>query len=140
MPTYTYDPKRFDVVVGGHLVSGLDEGDAISIEPNADLYTDKIGNQGDVVRSRSADSTYTLTLRLLGGSPSNSALAALVAADRAGNAAFSVMIRNTLGREFVAAATAWVSKRPALAFGAEAGPKEWVIRLTDVEVYEGGVE
>lgn len=138
MATYTYDPKRVDLIVSGHLISGLADGDSISLEPNADAVTTKVGNQGDVVRSRMADRTYTLTIRLLGESPSNTILAALHKTDTETNAPFTVILRNTLGTEVASAATAYVIKRPSLAWGAESGQKEWAIMLTDVEVFEGG--
>lgn len=48
---------------GVALPRGYAEGDALSIEYNADVYNDTVGPDGDLHRARSLDKTGTLTIR-----------------------------------------------------------------------------
>jgi hypothetical protein len=73
----TYNPKLINVVVNGILVTGFADGDFVTVETDADLYTATVGATGEVVRTRNLNRMATVTVVLLADSPTNDLLSAL---------------------------------------------------------------
>lgn len=61
----TYNPKEVVVACGTHIVSGYADDSFISIEPNGDGITKKVGCDGEIARSISPDNTYKVKITLL---------------------------------------------------------------------------
>ena len=78
----TYNPKEVIASLGSHIVSGWADDSFITIDPNADGVTKKVGCDGEVVRSVSPDDTYIVKFSLLQTSETNSFLQGCVARDR----------------------------------------------------------
>lgn len=139
MALKTYDFNSVLVLWGGVELSGFADGESVSITPNADRYSHRVGNDGEPVRSRVNDDTYEVTLRLQAVSPSNAVLLASHALDAAGNSGVVPMaVIDTNGAEIFAASSAYVKRLPNMAFAREDGTREWVISTGKADLAVGG--
>lgn len=133
---YTYDAKSVKIVFGPMLMSGFGDGDFITINQDAETYTDEVGSDGEVVRSRSNDNRGTITITLQASSLLNQALSLFHEADKvAPNLALGVapfLCTDLNGLSLHAASQAWIQKPADVAYGRESGTREWVIRCADL--------
>lgn len=135
----TYDFKSVAVIVGGRIISGFAEGDAIGVERDTDAWTEQVGAEGEVTRSKSNNKMGKITLRLQQASESNDVLMGLYAADQLSNAGvFPVLIKDNSGRQLHAAEQAWIKKLPAAPLGQESAAREWIIVTDALEMFVGG--
>ena len=124
----TYNPKEVVVACGTHIVSGYADDSFISIEPNGDGITKKVGCDGEIARSISPDNTYKVKITLLQNSDSNSFFSNIADYDRAtGNGLFPVLIKDLLGGLLFATEAAWVIKKSPATRGKETNNREWEI-------------
>lgn len=142
MPTglvYTYSPDKNLVLVNGVPLVGYGEDDAITAEPMADMSSSKVGIDGDVSRSTSTDRRATVTITLMQTSPSNDVLSALVGIDIiTGGRLCTLTIQNLLQRDLLVAPQAWIKRRTNLAYGREAGDREWQFECLPTVWFVGG--
>lgn len=136
----TYDPKRVNIILGSHIVSGLAEDTFISIEPNGDGTQSTAGADGEVARSLSHNPLNRVTLTLQQTSLSNDALSELLRLDRASGGAgvFPLQIRDLRGTTVFAASQAWVVQKPTVEFGSEVSEREWAIDCVETNAFIGG--
>src|SRR5688572_21141371 len=73
------------VLAGAALIEGFAEGTHVNIEYVNDLYTLKVGADGEGMYTKSNDLSATVTLTLMPGSAGNVILQSLFAADVIGN-------------------------------------------------------
>ena len=124
----TYNPKEVVVACGTHIVSGYADDSFISIEPNGDGITKKVGCEGEIARSISPDNTYKVKITLLQNSDSNSFFSNIADYDRAtGNGLFPVLIKDLRGGLLFATEAAWVIKKSPATRGKETNNREWEI-------------
>lgn len=124
----TYNPKEVVVACGTHIVSGYADDSFISIEPNGDGITKKVGCDGEIARSISPDNTYKVKITLLQNSDSNSFFSNIADYDRAtGNGLFPVLIKDLRGGLLFATEAAWVIKKSPATRGKETNNSEWEI-------------
>lgn len=124
----TYNPKEVVVACGTHIVSGYADDSFISIEPNGDGITKKVGCDGEIARSISPDNTYKVKITLLQNSDSNSFFSNIADYDRAtGNGLFPVLIKDLRGGLLFATEAAWVIKKSPANRGKETNNREWEI-------------
>lgn len=124
----TYNPKEVVVACGTHIVSGYADDSFISIEPNGDGITKKVGCDGEIARSISPDNTYKVKITLLQNSDSNSFFSNIADYDRAtGNGLFPVLIKDLRGSLLFATEAAWVIKKSPATRGKETNNREWEI-------------
>lgn len=124
----TYNPKEVVVACGTHIVSGYADDSFISIEPNGDGITKKVGCDGEIARSISPDNTYKVKITLLQNSDSNSFFSNIADYDRAtGNGLFPVLIKDLRGDLLFATEAAWVIKKSPATRGKETNNREWEI-------------
>lgn len=124
----TYNPKEVVVACGTHIVSGYAGDSFISIEPNGDGITKKVGCDGEIARSISPDNTYKVKITLLQNSDSNSFFSNIADYDRAtGNGLFPVLIKDLRGGLLFATEAAWVIKKSPATRGKETNNREWEI-------------
>lgn len=124
----TYNPKEVVVACGTHIVSGYADDSFISIEPNGDGITKKVGCDGEIARSISPDNTYKVKITLLQNSDSNSFFSNITDYDRAtGNGLFPVLIKDLRGGLLFATEAAWVIKKSPATRGKETNNREWEI-------------
>lgn len=124
----TYNPKQVTMALGSHLVTGYADDSFITIDPNGDGVTKKVGCDGEIVRSVSPDDTYVLKLTVLQTSKTNSWLQKKYANDiKNGNGMFPVLIKDLKGGLVFKAANAWAAKPASRGFGKESNNREWEI-------------
>lgn len=139
MSLKTYNAHEVSVIVGIRPITGLSEGDAVSVERESDSWSDSVGISGEVTRSGSADKRGTITLRLQQTSEDNDYLSALVTADElTKSGVVPVLIRDVNGNSLYMAEEAWIKKPANASFAKDAGEREWVIRCARLEMFSGG--
>ena len=126
----TYSFKNGTVVFGILQLTGFDEGDdVVTIEIEADEFTDSVGANGDVIRYQTNDHRCTVTVKLQSTSLSNKDLVSIANADRQTRAgALPMLIQNKeLGESWVID-EAWIKKIPKMSAGQKSGSYDWVFR------------
>jgi len=142
MTTRTYDADQVSVLVGAILIdAGFADGEFVRIEQEADDFTDSVGTDGEVTRSKTKDGRATVTILLGQSSQSNQALSALSNLDRAapnGAGIVPLMIRDRGGQSLYTATECWISKPPDVSFDREPTTREWTLRVADLIRNDGG--
>jgi hypothetical protein len=142
-----YDASEISVSIAGIPIDpgtgpgGYADGEFMTIEWEGDQFTDVVGTDGEVTRSKTNDLRATATLRLMQSSAANAALSALSLLDQktpngAGVGAF--MVRDRSGLSIHEAAECWIAQMPNATYGREAGPREWKIRIAKLNSLIGG--
>jgi hypothetical protein len=139
----TYDPKRYDLVLGGvRLNQGLADGTWITVEGMSPGFTSKVGVDGEVTRARMHDRRATVRLTVMQTSAVNDLLSRQYLDDRNGNengrGVASFLLQDRAGTTVVQASKAYIADDPDVTLSAEAETREWVIELADAEMFHGG--
>lgn len=140
----TYDPQSVQLVFNGIQFRGFADGTFITVERLTDTFSDTVGAQGDVVRTRSRDRRGTVTATLQGASPTNDLLSAIAIDDEdpeAGDYAAGVgdlAVKDLNGTTLAFAQEAWIVKLPNAEFATEHTPRQWVIRCAKLQLLVGG--
>jgi len=134
-----YDSKQILQSFLGNILVDFAEDSFVTIAWDTESFTDKVGADGFVVRSRQSDNRATITIRLSQRSPSNAILFAAHKADRAtGRGVGPYIIKDLGGQTLITAPNTWVQKRPDVEFGKDAGEMEWVLRTSNADGFIGG--
>lgn len=134
-----YDPKDIAFMFHGFLITGYAGDTFLTVERGEDSFTDKVGADGEVVRTRKHDKRATITVTLAAESPSNDILAAALAADElSGRNTGASSVTNFNSNGTLTAPESWVVKQATAEFGAESGEREWTIRCSKLEGVLGG--
>lgn len=134
----TYDPKSIQVIVAGNVIGGFAE-ELVRIVPEANIYDDDIGAQGEVVRFATNDKRGTVTITLLQTSQSNLFLSTLAKTDQfSGSGVFPLVIKDTKGNDIHIAPQAWIMKMPDTAYRKGVETREWQIRVANMQSVIGG--
>ncbi len=123
----TYDPKKVIVTFGGTIITGFADGTFIQISAASDLFSKKVGSDGEVARSRSNDDTYEVTLTLMQTSLSNKVLNAFKEADKlSSTGVLPLTITDVSGAGLFFWPQAWIKKSPGGEYAKEVGDRQWV--------------
>lgn len=137
-----YDADAISITVAGLPIdSGYDDGEFLRIEQESDDFTDKVGTDGEVTRSKTKDRRATVSIILMQTSTGNALLSGLNNIDRAAGNGAGVgpfLARDRQGLALYAAAECWISKPPDVSFDREATAREWTIRIADLVRFDGG--
>ena len=127
------------VTIGGLLITGFRDGDKVSIERDGELWTKKVGVDGEVVRSRNNQSIGgKITIGLMYGTEANLALEGLKALDLlTGHAPVPIQVLDINGGLAAFASSAWVMTEPSPAISADAGDMEWVFDCAVLDIIPG---
>ena len=131
------DPKRVNFILGGAILSGFNEDTFLEVEEMNDGFTDAIGADGDIARSRNSDGRHEIRATFLQGSKANDILSTFYTADRAseGGLLIPAMVQDMNGSSLFVAAQAWIVKRATLSYGKAAGSRLWTIRTGEPTVF-----
>ncbi len=133
----TYNPKEVVITFGTHIVSGYADDSFVTIDPNGDGVTKKVGCDGEIVRSLSPDDTYIVKISLLQTSATNVYLQNQHQKDRKdGTGMFPILVKDLKGGLVFSADQAWTIKPASRGFGKEAGNREWEIHTGAGELTE----
>lgn len=141
MSTKHYDADQVTVAIAGIPISGYADGEFLTLTMESDAFTDVVGTDGDVTRSKTNDRRATCTVKLMQSSDSNDLLSALYNTDQkapngAGVGAF--LIKDRQGRSLFAATACWIMKAPDISLDRTATAREWTIRVAELERFDGG--
>jgi hypothetical protein len=132
--TGTYSFRRIMLSIAGVPVVGFGEGDALTVEYDADLFTDKCGAGGSVVRGQLQDNRATIKIKLMQTSPAITAIEGLLRSDQlTGKGAFPVSLVDLNSGTTHASPTSWMKKRPNRTFGTDPSELEYEIRCANLE-------
>lgn len=139
MAVKTYDPKQVLLIIGGAPIGGFADGEFISVERDEDTYTKISGADGEVSRSKSNNKMGELTVTLLQTSSSNLILSAIMQADELSNSGVvPIFIKDGLGTTILFSAEGWIKKPPTVSYDKELTDREWVLDLSNVDIFVGG--
>lgn len=139
----TYDFSQVKLVVGGFLIEGFEKGSSIKVARDEDGFTDSVGADGKTVRSRNHNRNGSIEIKLQAGAPANAILSGLAIADEAsGGAPVPIGLvdlnANPLTPGGAATQSGWVKKLADGEFQSEAQPRDWVLRMADMDYAVGG--
>jgi hypothetical protein len=126
--TGTYDPKKVIINFGGIILGGFADGTFVEIAANdADGFKRKVGADGEVMRSLSADNTHSITVTLLQSSASNKKLSDVRNEDKVtGKGIKALTITDINGETMGFWPEAWIRGDPTLGFAKEDTERQWV--------------
>lgn len=140
--TKGYDANEVTIQIGTILVdSGYADGEFLRIEQEEDDFTDEVGTDGEVTRSKTNDRRATITVLVMQTSSSMQALSALSFLDKNtpnGAGIVPIMIRDRNGASIYTAQQGWIQRAPDVSFDRAATPREWVIRVGDLVRVDAG--
>lgn len=135
MALKTFDFKKVALIIGTLQASGFaDDNEAISVEPDADLFTPYVGADGETSRAASNNQNAKLMAKFAQTSEYNAYLTGLIAS----KAAVPVLLKDASGNTLYASEQAFISKKPKAGFGKETGTREYELYLVDYTGGEGG--
>jgi hypothetical protein len=138
-PLKTYNGSEVSVIIGTRPIKSLAESDAVKVERDTATFTDTVGIDGSVTRSKSSDRRGKITVKVQQTSTDNDYLSACALIDEKSAAGvMPIMIRDQNGTTLVFAEQAWIEKPADISFGKEAGEREWVFRCAKLDVFVGG--
>lgn len=127
----SYDFSEVQVTVGGLRIGGFDEDGGISIEPQTEIASMKMGADGEVTVSKLPLPMQVVTITLAETSASNALLAGLLVAQREAPAGFvlpfACLDLNT--GESVLAGQCVFMNVPTVGKARESGNREWKLGL-----------
>lgn len=142
MTTRFYDPNRVSIIIAGlPISSGFAEEEMITIERESDAFTDVVGVDGEVSRSKLFDNRATVKLKLMQTSPNNALLTAMYLQDKLGDNGAGVgpfAMKDKGGTTLYTAEHCWISKPPDVTMATKATAREWTIRVASLLEFAGG--
>lgn len=135
----TYNPKKVQLAIGTHLVTGYADGTFIQVDRNSDQFQVVVGADGEAARAASADKSGTVTVTLMQTSASNDFLSTALNTDELTNLnTMPLLMKDISGRTLVQAAEGWVKKYATIEMGKEIVSREWVYETGELLIAEGG--
>ena len=128
----TYNPKEVTISCGSHIVTGYADDSFITIEPNGDGITKKVGCDGEIARAVSPDNTYKVKIVLLQTSNSSSFFSKMADLDRdTGEGMFPILIKDLKGGQVFSTEAAWVVRKSPVNRGKDTNNREWELDTGD---------
>ena len=139
MSFFEYDPSEVHVVFNGVPILGFSDGTMVSAERDEDAFTKKTGTQGDAVRVKNLNKGGSVSINLLSGSPTNTALSNLALIDeQTGGGKGPLQILDLNGNTLVHAEIAWIKKLPKVEYGDDESGREWMFDCAAIDTFTVG--
>jgi hypothetical protein len=136
-----YSFQNTVMLVNGVEITGWADGDdVISISRRTDSASDKVGADGRMMVSISADRSGEITFKLQMTSSSNRYLSSLIALQEAGAAKFvpvTVMFQDTFRQDLATGTIGYLKKPADLTRGSQAGNTEWTCVVERLDMLLG---
>ena len=128
------------LLVNGVEISGFDEGDdTIILDRINDSASHKIGTDGEMTLSISADRSGTVVFRLMQTSDSNAYLSGLINAQE--NGAFIpifIQFKDTRGNDLGSGTQGYINRPAAMTRGENANSQEWTVTVERLDLLHLG--
>ena len=136
-----YSFQNTVMLVNGVEITGWADGDdVINISRRTDSASDKVGADGRMMVSISADRSGEITFKLQMTSSSNRYLSSLIALQEAGAAKFvpvTVMFQDTFRQDLATGTIGYLKKPADLTRGSQAGNTEWTCVVERLDMLLG---
>lgn len=138
-----YSADQVALTIAGRIIeSGFAEDEFITIEPNADDFTDVAGADGEVARARTNDRRATVKLKLLQTSDGNTLLSQLralaLATPNGADVGVLEVVDRSSGRTIIHADKSWIQKPPSPSRARGVKENEWTLRCAHANWDFGG--
>lgn len=134
----TVDPTQYVIVVGGVPITGFSQDSMATLEYDEDAYA-KVTGIDLTTRVKKSNKSGMLTLSLQQSSPSNDVLSGFYLLDQASNSgAVPVLVKDNSGTTLAFSPAGWVRKMPAVELSTEVTDREWILDLSDLDMFVGG--
>jgi hypothetical protein len=136
-----FNADEVTVSFAGLTLQGFGDGEFVRIENDTEAFTDVIGTDGEVTRSKTNDNRSTVTVILMQTSASNDALSAILERDKStagGSGVAALYVRDRQGRALYRSAESWIQKAPDVSLDRSATSREWPIRCANLVRIDGG--
>lgn len=137
-----YDADQVSVIIGGIPIdSGYADGEFLRLEQESDDYSDVVGTDGEVSRSKTQDRRATATVLMMQTSSSMQALSALSNLDRStpnGAGVVPFLVKDNNGNGLYESEHCWIQRPPDVSMDREATPREWTIRIANLVRNDAG--
>lgn len=130
----SYDFKQVALIIGGVQIHGFVDGEAITVEPDADNWAVYVGNDGETTRAKTNNNLSRVTFKLAQSSESNGYLSGLLKTD----AIVPMMLKDGSGSSLHVGEQSFLTKRPAAPYAREVSEREYVLAVPDMLSNEAG--
>lgn len=132
----TYSCEQVIITVGGVIVTGFGESDAVTVKYDNDRYTAKAGCDGEVARAKTADRMGTFEIVLAHTSAANAELTDLFKLNLMGGTdnVVPVTVADLSGTGLATASSCWLKSSPDFVRGREVGEGTWTIQAADLAI------
>ena len=132
----TYSPKDVNIAWNNIAITGFNEDSFLRLEWSEDVFSKKVGADGELALTKSADLTGTIEIELMATAKSNIFLGAIEKAQRlaTNSVAFSNFeISDPSGNVLAIALNAYIMTRPSVDLGKDQNSKTWVFGCERLE-------
>ena len=135
MSLKSYNLKSVVCSFGPVVFSGFAEDDAITLTPESEIFTSKVGADGQTTRSRSNNDNYKATIRFMATSTARVSLQEQTLRNAAlSQVTYPFYLSSPDTGEIYSSSQAYVEKLPDASFGREASEREYTIYLPSCQV------
>lgn len=140
MSFWNYSPEDVEILIGGfYPVEGLSSGTFVEVIKDIMPYTSSKSADGVVGRKYGSNSTFTVTITVMAGSPANDLFTKLWLLDEVTQMGkFPLLIKDSLGTGYFFSSTTWFEQIPPLSFGTDMGDRTWGLRSSQGIIHIGG--
>ena len=138
-PNYTYDPLKVVVAIGGNIIVGFSDTEAIGSEFD-EAFWEYTSGWAQGARTFNNNRSGMISLELMISSPSNGILQGYATAALNKNPdTFAALITDNNGSEIVTADVAWVEKPPRRGWSKTGLPtRQWQLKTGNLKFVGGG--
>jgi hypothetical protein len=137
-----YDSSEVSIIFAGIPIDGgYGEDEFLRVAPASDDFSDVVGVDGSVTRSKTNDRRAEVTITLMQSASANDALSVLRNLDintPGGAGVGPLMIRDKSGRALYAATKAWIAGPPEASFKKGPEARVWKLRCAKLDRFDGG--
>lgn len=136
---FNYAPDQVSCLIGGILpVSGFVDGTFISVTKDLVPFSSGRSSDGMVGRIYNNDQTYTITLTLHCGSPSNDVLTKFWQLDEISQKGkFSLFVKDRSGSDLLFSTNTWIEGLPTMSKSTSVDTRVWVLRSSQAIINYG---
>lgn len=141
MSLKTYDPSTVSMFYGVIEMQGFAQDAAISVEHDEDDWSLVVGVDGEPTRSKTSNTSGTVTVSLMQSSDVNTLLSVERELDRltpGGTGGKPLIIKDGSGTTLFSAESCWIQKAPTAELNREATTREWIFRVGELVAVHGG--
>ena len=139
MAIATYSSKEVKIIVGVIPIIGFVDGSFVDVEYNEETFKPYTGADSEHARSRNANESGKITIKLNQTSPCNDLLSLIYNTDKeTGNGIVPIAIKDGSGNTVVFGAECYIEKAPKISFGKDIEAREWVFYVAKLKIHVGG--